>query len=96
MIMRNKEIVCMWLNAWKKRRERKRGRICTGFFVYNRAQCVRTEAHEFGIELFRSGHVANCAASRFKIASQNQSLAFSKWKQFVDDKDLACINIPKK
>lgn len=24
------------------------------------------------------GHVANCVASRFKIASQNQSLAFSK------------------
>lgn len=38
-------------------------------------------------------HVANCAASRFKIASQNQNLASFKWKQFADDKSLVCVNI---
>lgn len=38
-------------------------------------RCLNLGSNFFAMD---GGHVANCAASRFKIASQNQSLASSK------------------
>jgi len=85
MIMKNKEIMRIWtcacmLNAWE--RERGEGNGNEGGYVLHflciLALCMRTEAHGAWIWdrtffAMDGGHVANCAASRFKIASQNQS-----------------------